>query len=879
MEAEAETLLLQALEERENKPELADTILPNVPNEGMAAFEAEPVEPLPDADHGEQQQFHEVADEIRSSSNSTKKKLVGLTNAMRLLQKDRTADTLNVDEKVGDIQNPEKQDIQARDDSNSFLNHANILFRRSSATQGKKETSSNEEVQETSSRENDLEEGESNTASNSNSQTKGKKKNPTLRAKDAMKEARVGITAELTTWHDFVEPKKSNAWKYVKWLTCALMLPLLIIAAILFYSGNPTVRDTDTSVSWVCLFILRNLVTASLAKATEVVIIDYCSLRRRFTVNLFGPHFALLVVQSKGWPALSFWWAIWSITLLSGYGDFQKHWLFYQKAIKLFNSSNPAGVVTESVVWISILGSALLFGASVSLKRLWLGLQLGIRAYTAYGEKLATTIEKMLLVSEVATLSRRRPREIHESEAALELNMSFDTIDGSGQNPSLAASASTGRRSSMKGSMLYKSMGSSNKQLILQMLEQWEEPVRATSNKTDASVAAVLQFRQSLSLIDDRFLFGVAFGPTTNRECCIQSGQSVYERLFARQGSDDVLHFDSIAEIAVCKDGTLNRPKLKALVRMFRPARDGELTMIDFLKSVDSVYKEFRVLQASIENAGTVDRAFELMVNWVFYIILWTIILYIVGLDPLGMFLSISSFIIGFAFMIGNASSKYFEGLLFILVRRPYDIGDRISVSDPENDTSSNGSMTWFVEDLGLYSTTVRLAATNEVATYSNGSLANSRIINANRSPQAVVSVLCKFSVNVSYAKVQLFKKATEKFVKERPREWVVLLGFRATRCEPDLGFIEYIVVLQHRESWQNIGAILTSKADLTSFTLELSKQLGMRYHAPPLPVTLKMAGQDGGDNRTLASDFDQSNDLRAMFFSSGAAGMGDTDD
>ncbi len=93
----------------------------------------------------------------------------------------------------------------------------------------------------------------------------------------------------------------------------------------------------------------------------------------------------------------------------------------------------------------------------------------------------------------------------------------------------------------------------------------------------------------------------------------------------------------------------------------------------------------------------------------------------------------------------------------------PYDIGDRISVSDPENDTSSNGSMTWFVEDLGLYSTTVRLAATNEVATYSNGSLANSRIINANRSPQAVVSVLCKFSVNVSYAKVQLFKKATEK--------------------------------------------------------------------------------------------------------------------
>ena len=36
----------------------------------------------------------------------------------------------------------------------------------------------------------------------------------------------------------------------------------------------------------------------------------------------------------------------------------------------------------------------------------------------------------------------------------------------------------------------------------------------------------------------------------------------------------------------------------------------------------------------------------------------------------MAMLVSISSFIVGFAFMIGEAASKYFEGLLFILVRR-----------------------------------------------------------------------------------------------------------------------------------------------------------------------------------------------------------------
>ena len=85
------------------------------------------------------------------------------------------------------------------------------------------------------------------------------------------------------------------------------------------------------------------------------------------------------------------------------------------------------------------------------------------------------------------------------------------------------------------------------------------------------------------------------------------------------------------------------------------------------------------------------------------------------------------------------------------------------------------------------------------------------------------------------------------------------------------------VVSPQHRESWQNAGAIATSKAEVTSFTLELSKQLGMRYFAPPLPVTLKMAGQGGGDNQTLASDINESSGLRAMFLQTGV-GMSDDD-
>ena len=61
--------------------------------------------------------------------------------------------------------------------------------------------------------------------------------------------------------------------------------------------------------------------------------------------------------------------------------------------------------------------------------------------------------------------------------------------------------------------------------------------------------------------------------------------------------------------------------------------------------------------------------------------------------------------------------------------------------------------------------------------------------------------------------------------------------GFRATRVEMELNFIEYVIVVTHRELWQNAGPILQSKADLASFSLEVSKRLGLRYEQPPKPL------------------------------------------
>lgn len=89
--------------------------------------------------------------------------------------------------------------------------------------------------------------------------------------------------------------------------------------------------------------------------------------------------------------------------------------------------------------------------------------------------------------------------------------------------------------------------------------------------------------------------------------------------------------------------------------------RDLTLCLFKLVFVLVAVYKSLRLLRASISNSGQIDHAFEQLINYAFYVVLICIILAANGFNPLALFLSFSSIILAFAFMIGSASSKYFE--------------------------------------------------------------------------------------------------------------------------------------------------------------------------------------------------------------------------
>ena len=119
----------------------------------------------------------------------------------------------------------------------------------------------------------------------------------------------------------------------------------------------------------------------------------------RYAMNSFS-------FQSS-WPFVVFCWSILDFGLLYGNNAFVHHWGYWQDVVGLFNETNPSG----DVVGGDWNRRVLLIGVSVSifvaLKQFLLGLLMGRQTFHHYGEQLATVMNQMVLIGEVARLSKR----------------------------------------------------------------------------------------------------------------------------------------------------------------------------------------------------------------------------------------------------------------------------------------------------------------------------------------------------------------------------------------------------------------------------------------------------------------------------------------
>ena len=309
-----------------------------------------------------------------------------------------------------------------------------------------------------------------------------------------------------------------------------------------------------------------------------------------------------------GWPFHLTAWGVIDFMMLFGSGKFAKHWLFYQNLFEVFTEKNPAGKVLEAQVYQALLIFALVAGIVVTAKRYYIGLLFGKSTYSRYSEKLSSILKDSLLVSTIARFSK----DAYETEQdSIEKQVVVHASSYLPKIPTKEGRADSRPRLD-RGDRSIFSVG--EKKLIIDLLEDWEEIDLSDKGVEEPSISSIVQFRASESYLYSDFPFSPSFGFVKTRVQMVDGAQEVYTRLVEKQNDGNVLTFQTIAQTAV-KKGKLEKETVKDLVRLFRPTRDGLLTLLDFCKSVDALYKDLRLLRVALANEAKMNRSSEAIIN------------------------------------------------------------------------------------------------------------------------------------------------------------------------------------------------------------------------------------------------------------------------
>ena len=152
--------------------------------------------------------------------------------------------------------------------------------------------------------------------------------------------------------------------------------------------------------------------------------------------------------------------------------------------------------------------------------------------------------------------------------------------------------------------------------------------------------------------------------------------------------------------------------------------------------------------------------------------------------------------------------------------------------------TKPNTTLHGHYADINLWCTTLRFATTNEVAVLNNGALSGLRIVNCNRSPNALISMMLDFDLKkVDQQKMNFFQQELEQFIRERPLTFDTLIFFRCEHIDTNKELIQYSVRVRHMRSWQDAAVVLHSRGELLWFSIKLGNELGINKAQLPIQV------------------------------------------
>ena len=273
----------------------------------------------------------------------------------------------------------------------------------------------------------------------------------------------------------------------------------------------------------------------------------------------------------------------------------------------------------------------------------------------------------------------------------------------------------------------------------------------------------------------------------------------------------------------------LNDQLVEEAFLLFDKNFDGSLDYREFVSTLNDILKERKAISDSLNDAEKALSKLESVFFSCFCLIWFFVAIFLSGADVQSTFVSLTSFVVGFAFLFGPVVKSIIDGVIFVFVSHPFDISDKIAVTA----ASATLPTIYTVIRLNMYNTVLK-RSDNASVIFPNSELAKMTIVNLTKSPNMLDIVKFNINTDTAVAKVKEFEKLLKRFLMLNAEHYYEAFEVSLNKCE---NYLEVDVRISHRHNFHNMKRYRERRTNAIYEMMAILEHLGIKNEDLTLPI------------------------------------------
>ncbi|GAB1313641.1 Mechanosensitive ion channel protein [Madurella fahalii] len=297
----------------------------------------------------------------------------------------------------------------------------------------------------------------------------------------------------------------------------------------------------------------------------------------------------------------------------------------------------------------------------------------------------------------------------------------------------------------------------------------------------------------------------------------VRSSEAMARRIwssFVVEGSES-LSLDDIIEVM----GPAHREEAEECFNAIDADQNGDISLEEMIRKVVDIGKERKAIAHSMKDISQALAVFDKVLLFVVLIVVIIIFLAVFQSSFIATLTTAGTTLLSLSFVFAVTTQEFLGSCIFLFVKHPYDVGDRVDIQGPEKQQL-------VVEKISLLYTVFTRIDKMQVVQVPNIQLNNLWIENTTRSKAMKEVIDVNVSFDTSFEDIELLRQEMENFVRspENSRDFqpdiVISVGGVG-----DLDKLTLKIVIKHKSNWHNEAVRATRRSKfMCALTIALKK-------------------------------------------------------